>query len=297
MTSKPIVVGYDGSSGARDALDFAIEAARPGKLAVEVVHAWFPSLPPSRFAAGYSGPRDSELVAAGEAVLAEGLDRVKGSGVDLEVSGVLARGTATATLLESAERAHMLVVGSRGLGGFSGLLLGSTGLQVATHATCPVVVVRPPDPHVAPGPEAGRVVVGVDGSRVSEAALGFAVEQASGRGVGLTAVLSLDIPVFRASGRVGLAVEDVLLADSETGSALLNESLADWKGKYPDVDIRTRVESGPAARALMEASAGALLLVVGSRGLGGFRSLVLGSVSHSVLHHAHGPVAVVHPQA
>jgi len=297
MTSKPIVVGYDGSPGARAALDFAVETARAGKLAVTVVHAWSPSLPQSRFASGYSGPGDSELAAAGEAILAEGLDRAKGSGAHLEVSGVLARDPAASTLLESGDLAHMLVVGSRGLGGFGGLLLGSTGLQVATHAACPVVVVRPSDPHIAPGPEAGRVVVGVDGSQVSEAALAFAAEQASWRGVGLTAVLSLAIPIFSGASHVGLTPQDVLLADSETGNALLNESLADWQVKYPDVDIRTRVDSGPAARALMDMSAGALLLVVGSRGLGGFRSLVLGSVSHSVLHHAHAPVAVVHPQA
>jgi len=294
MTSKPIVVGYDGSPGARAALDFAMQTARPAKLAVTLVHAWSPSPPPSPFATGYSGPGDRELAAAGEAILAEGLDRVRGSAVDLEVSGVLARGAAATALLGSAELASMLVVGSRGLGGFSGLLLGSTGLQVASHATCPVVVVRPPDPDIAPGPEAGRVVVGVDGSPAAEAALAFALEQASWRGVGLTAVLSLAIPAFSGAGHPGLTPQDVLLADSETGRTLLTESLADWQVKYPDVDIRTHVDSRQAAQALMERSAGALLLVVGSRGVGGFRSLVLGSVSHSVLHHAHGPVAVVH---
>lgn len=295
MSGKSIVVGYDASPGARDALVFAVETARLGASPVEVVHAWSPSLPTSRFAPGYSGPGEETLSAAAGAVLAEGLDLVRDSGAGVEVDGVLARGSASTVLLETAERADLLVVGSRGLGGFGGLLLGSTGVQVATHAACPVVVVRPVDPKVEPGPEAGRIVVGVDGSRVSGAALEFALAQATLREVGLTAVLSLDIPVARTSGRPGLSVEDVLLADPEAGDALLSRSVAEWRSKYPDVDVRTRVESGAAARALIRASAGALLLVVGSRGLGGFESLMLGSVGHSVLHHAHGPVAVVHP--
>jgi nucleotide-binding universal stress UspA family protein len=120
------------------------------------------------------------------------------------------------------------------------------------------------------------------------------MEQASWRGAGLTSLVSLDIPTFAPSSGVGLVPEDVLLADNETGGAVLAESLAGWQERYPDVDIRRRIVSKPAARALVDASAGAVLLVVGSRGRGGFRSLLLGSVSHTVLHHAHGPVAVVH---
>lgn len=295
MTGKAVLVGYDGSPGARDALAFAIEAARPRKSAVEVVHAWLPAPPPSRFAGGYSGPQDQELRGFAEAVLAEALDQAKKSGADIEVRGCVVSGPAAVTLLEAAERAHMLVVGSRGLGGFSGLLVGSTGMEVATHATCPVVVVRPPDPKVAPGPEAGRVVVGVDGSPLSEAALAFAFEQASWRGVGLTAVIAWDIPYLNVPGRVIAMPPDVLQAEHDTAEAVLAESLAGWQEKFPDVDIKTRVASGQPGHALITASAGALLLVVGSRGRGGFQSLLFGSVSHAVLHHAHGPVAVIHP--
>ena len=189
----------------------------------------------------------------------------------------------------------MLVVGSRGLGGFTGLLLGSTGIQLATHSVCPVVVVRPPDDAATAGAEAGRVVVGVDGSPASEAAVAFAFEQAAWRGVGLTAVMAWDMAYLDVPGRVGSIPEGVLTAGQEAAQASLGESLAGWREPYPDIDVRARTDMGNAARVLLDASPGACLLVMGSRGRGGFGSLLLGSVSHAVLHHAHCPVAVVRP--
>lgn len=189
----------------------------------------------------------------------------------------------------------MLVVGSRGLGGLTRLLLGSTGIQVATHSLRPVVVVRPPDAAGSAGPEAGRVVVGVDSSRSSEAAVAFAFEQAARHGLGLTALLALDMPYLDVPGRVDSIPETVLAAEHEAARTWLGESLAGWRENYPDIDVRARTQPGQAARVLLDASSGAHLLVVGSRGRGGFGSLLLGSVSHAVLHHAHRPVAVVHP--
>ncbi len=295
MDGAPIVVGYDGSAGGIEALAFAVDAARPTRSPVRLVHAWMPSRPLLRSADDAAGLRFDDSEAAGKADLADGVDRVRGIAADLDVSAVLVRGAAAQTLLEQAADAQMLVVGSRGRGGFAGLLLGSTGVQVAQHATCPVVVVRPADLDVVPGPEAGRVVVGLDGSRGADEALGFAVEYASSRRLGLTAVLSLAIH-GGGQGRGGLTSQDVLMADAESGARLLEESLAGWREKVPDVDIRTRVDARQPAQALVEVSVGAALLVVGSRGNGGFRSLVLGSVSHSVLHQAHVPVAVVRRQ-
>lgn len=296
MPDGAIVVGYDGSDGGREALDFAVDSGRLYKLPVEVVHAWLPSPPPGRFA-GYSGPRVEDLRSSGEAVLSTALDHARSSGAEVEVRGTLAEGTASAMLLDAAGEARLLVVGSRGLGGFGGLLLGSTSTQVATHAACPVVVVRPPDPQPGIGTEAGRVVVGVDGSEDSEAALAFAMEQASLRRVGLTAVLAWDIPYQNVPGRLGAIPPDVVQAEHDAAAALLAESVAGWQERFPDVDMRSQVVSRQPADALVAASVGAAMLVVGTRGRGGFRSLLLGSVSHAVLHHAHGPVAVIHSPA
>lgn len=294
MTSRPIVVGYDGSAGGRDALAFAAEAATLNGAPVHLLHAWLPRQQPAAYTFGAPGGQPGSPEAAGRAVLADGLDRLKGAWPGLEATSILVRGTATEALLERAAGAQMLVVGSRGLGGFAGLLLGSTSLHVAGHAACPVVIVRPSAPDEAPGPEAGRVVVGLDASPAATTALGFAFEQAAARHIGLTAVLSLATQGTQSD--TGLSVLDLLAMDAETGTAMLNTTLTDWRQKYPDVDVRTRVEPRHPVHALVEASAGALLLVVGSRGLSGLRSLVLGSVSHGVLHHARVPVAVVRQQ-
>ncbi len=297
MASARIVVGYDGSTTARSALDFAVTSARPRQASVEVVHAWVPPPPTIRFAGDDWGPQEPELRRFADQVLAEALDHVKDIGPDVDVCVKLVSGNAAASLLQAAEGAHMLVVGSRGLGGFSGRLLGSTGLQVATHATCPVVVVRPSEPVPATSPEEGRVVVGVDGSQLSEAVLAFAFEQASERGVGLTAMLTWDVPYLNVPGRVGPIPADVLKAESEHAATVLAESLAGWQERYPDVAVKSRADYGQARSSLIDASAGAILLVVGSRGRGGFLRLLLGSVSLAVLNSAHCPVAVIHQAA
>ncbi len=294
MNGKAIVVGYDGSAGARDALEFAIETARPRKAAVEVVHAWSPPPPSDRFAAEFWGTQDQERQESGDRVLADAAEYAKKLAPEVEVRAKPATGGASKALLEEAKGARMLVVGSRGLGGVSGRLLGSTGVQVALHAPCPVVVVRPSDSASTASPEAGRVVVGVDGSQFSEAVLAFAFEQASERGVGLTAVLAWDVDYLNVPGRVGSIPAEILKSGSDHASTVLAEALAGWQERYPDVDIKSRIDFGQARSSLVEASAGAALLVVGSRGRGGFVGLLVGSVSLAVLHHAHCPVAVVH---
>ena len=172
----------------------------------------------------------------------------------------------------------MIVVGSRGLGGFSGLLLGSVGVQLAAHAGCPVVVVRRDGR--ADGPEAGRVVVGVDGSHDADRAMRFAFEQASFRGVGLTAVHTYIWPDSTGPGdMLPLVYDEDDLRDDER--RLLAESVAGWTDKFPDVDVRRSVVRGTAAGVLTHLSHGAELLVVGSRGRGGFTGLLLGSVSQA----------------
>ena len=187
-------------------------------------------------------------------------------------------------LSSEARRAQLLVLGDRGLGEVAGLVLGSVAVSLAARGACPVVVVR--------GERAGAdgpVVVGVDGSPVSEAALAFAFDAAAARGVDLVAVHAWS----------PTAIDEELASlvewDASAESAVLAERLAGWGQKYPQVAVRRTVVRDGAVRALVTASAGAQLVVVGSRGRGNAAGLLLGSVSHGVLHGAHCPVAVVRP--
>jgi nucleotide-binding universal stress UspA family protein len=185
-----------------------------------------------------------------------------------------------------ARRAQLLVLGDRGLGGVAGLVLGSVAVALAAHGACPVVIVRG-----EPRNQEGPVVVGVDGSSVSEAALAFAFDAAAARGVELVVVHAWSpTAIDRAWEPVmdwnAVAVEE---------DAVLAERLAGWGQKYPQVTVRRTVVRDGAARALVDASRDAQLMVVGSRGRGNVTGLLLGSVSHAVLHAAHCPVAIVRP--
>jgi nucleotide-binding universal stress UspA family protein len=203
----------------------------------------------------------------------------------LETTTCVRMSSPTVLLLEQSRGAELLVVGARGDGGFLGLTVGSVGAQVTAHARCPVLVVRPA---AHPG---GPVVVGVDGSAGSERAIGFAFEQAAAREVDLVA-LHAYLPWTYETHETEDPPSDLMHDDD--AQRVVSESIAGWADKYPDVGVDLRVEREQPTTALVEASARAQLLVVGSRGLGGFRGLLIGSVSRTVLHHAACTVAVVH---
>lgn len=275
-----MLVGIDGSPSSEDALSWAVaEAGRRGTTlrVLSVVSSVRREPPP-------------EALLAVEDHLRTMVDRVvRGTGVDA-VTQVVA-GKPGATLSAESADAAMVVVGSRGLTRFDDLLIGSVAIQVATHARAPVVVVRGAD-GVAPGASAERVVVGVDEGGISAPAIAFAFEEAALRGAGVTAVhVVRDLAVNLPEGMpaVPLHPEEVRF-DAER---VLGDALAGWPERYPHVDLRRVGIAGTASQVLIEESAGAALLVVGSRGSGGFRGLLLGSVSQAVVHHAHCPVAVV----
>jgi nucleotide-binding universal stress UspA family protein len=221
--------------------------------------------------------------------LADAAAAAEGAVRGIEVEQQLVVGFPIAVLTAESERAQLVVIGDRGLGGVTGLLLGSVAAGLGAHAKSPLVVVRGDQD---PDPEA-PVVVGVDGSPLSEAALAFAYEAAAARGVPLVAVHTWREAVG------DLDVASVLDWDAvETEEAeLLAERLAGWGEKYPDVPVRRVVTKDRPAHTLVERSRGAQLVVVGSRGRGSFTGLVLGSVSHAVLYRSHCPVAVVRAQA
>ncbi|GAA1535328.1 universal stress protein [Dactylosporangium maewongense] len=285
-----VVVGVDGSPESLAAVDWAAwDTARRGRR-LHIVHAYaWPVAHPSLGAR--RTPALDELVRhAADTVVDTAVARARTVSSQLPITTDTPIEPAAAALVHASGWAGTVVVGSRGLGGFGGLLLGSVGAQVAAHAAGPVVVVRQGEP--AGAVEAGRVVVGVDGSHDAEHAMRFAFEQASFRGVGLTAVHTYRWPESTGPGDMLPLVYDTedLLDDERRALA---ESVCGWADKYPDVDVRRRTVRGGAASVLRRLSHGAELMVVGSRGRGGFTGLLLGSVSQALIHHAACPVAVV----
>lgn len=203
-TDQAVVVGCDGSRSSDEALVCAVDEAQRRGAPLRLVHSvGAMTYGPSEF--GGSQVAASDVRAAGERVLDRARSLVQERAPDLAVStAVHTEQSATAALTEEGARAALVVVGSHGRGGFAGLVLGSTSASVAAHARCPVVVVRGAD-GAAPGPSAGRVVVGVDGSPVSDDALRFAVEAAVERGSGLTAVLAWSPPWVQGAEGLGPA--------------------------------------------------------------------------------------------
>jgi nucleotide-binding universal stress UspA family protein len=193
-----------------------------------------------------------------------------------------AAGRAARVLCQHSGDADMVVVGQRGRGGLPGSLLGSTGQQVCAHARGRVVVVRG-HWHPAAGYVPGPVVVGADGSDGSRAAIAFAAEEAMLREVPLLALCALaDSPgSLGGAGRMQEAFD---------------QDIARWEKEYPELTILRQVTFSQPRTALLDATSGAQLLVVGSRGRGGLAGMLLGSVSQAMLHHARCPVGVVHPQ-
>ncbi|MFZ6003446.1 MAG: universal stress protein [Actinomycetota bacterium] len=289
--SWPIVVGVDGSEQSHHALAWAREEARLRGTGVRAAHVWAPPVPVSEFAA-MAAPIDIEVYEKlAHGVVDDAVADIGGTaGGEVPVAPRVVRGYPSTALCEQAEGADLLVVGSRGHGGFAGLLLGSVSHQCVHHATSPVAVV----PLSAPMPDSSDVVVGVDGSDSSQIALRWAAREAVLRAARLSVVHAWSTPYAVAPGGFGigtLPVPEVLDESRAMLHALVDRTLTEVGDRPKDIELLA-VDDRP-ARALLERSAEAGLLVVGSRGHGGFAELMLGSVSHQCLHHARCAVVVV----
>ncbi|GAB3490086.1 universal stress protein [Amycolatopsis cihanbeyliensis] len=290
---RPVLVGVDGSPSAEHAVRWAArEAARRG-APLRLLHACY--LPPTKPYVPVPLPRSyrDALTEQGHEYLAAA-DRVAlRAAPDVRIRKDLRIGQAAEQLVRESASADLVVLGSRGLGGFSGLLVGSTAVELAAHGHCPVVVVRGRTLDTAP-PEQGPVVVGVDGSPGSDAAVEFAFEAAASRGVPLVAVHTWnDIALGETWALAPLGLDYQQITEDER--RLLAERLAGWRAKYPDVELEQHTIKDRPVRGLLNEADGAQLIVVGSRGLGGFRGMLLGSTSQALLHHSTCPVAVVRP--
>lgn len=276
MARTDVVVGVDGSVPSSVALRWATaEAARRGSR-LRVVHAYRPPWLVEEMAAGTT--LDTVALARAQKVVADSVAQAGPAGPDLETTGTTACCHPVPLLIENAGADSLVVVGSRGHGGFGSLLLGSTGLQLAMHAPGSVVVVRGrTDRDNAP------VLVGTDGSPEADIAVGAAFDAAAARGCYLTAVHAL-----RGSPAGSAAEQGARTAAEEA----LHKWLQPWRNAYPGVPVETVTAPGDAASVLTVLSTSAQLVVVGTRGHGGFAGLLLGSVAHKLIQHAHCPVLV-----
>jgi nucleotide-binding universal stress UspA family protein len=288
----PVVVGLDRSPQCWAALEYAAAMAERRGVPLLVLHGYEPSQYTVRSTVGWTPDNDGVLRNVSERLVADAVDVVSSSHPDLEVRTRLEPGSATEQLVEESRRATAVVLGSRGTGGFADLVIGSTTLHVTAHAECPVIAVPAPNEDAAL-PHRG-VVVGVDGSAVSEPSIEFAFEAAADLGEPLTAVHAWYDVTRTGTGRMmPLGYDPTEILEEER--LALAESMAGWQEKFPEVEVHHKVTLGghPVAT-LVRKSRDARLLVVGCRGRSALRSVLLGSVSHGVLHHAKVPVAVVH---
>jgi nucleotide-binding universal stress UspA family protein len=286
-----IVVGVDGSNGAANALRWAVREADLHDIPVTAVLAWS-YLDQHRAAATSFDPgyTEDDARAALDASVHAALDGAPAATVDRLV--VCDR--AAPALLAASSRADLLVVGARGLGGFRGLVLGSVSQQCLHHTARPICVVH--GTHQLDGPLAGRIVVGVDGSSTAQQALQWAVDEARLRTAEIDIVHAWRAPIPFA----GVAPLAATSMDPAAMERAARENLDINARSVNMVGLARRVNrilvSGGAAAMILETAKGADLVVVGSRGLGGFTSLLLGSVGQQVATHAGCPVVVIRPR-
>ncbi|WP_433519330.1 universal stress protein [Nonomuraea sp. CA-143628] len=277
-----IIVGVDGSMTARAAVEWAVnDALRMGEP-LRIVHAVDRS--PYQIGRFPNAALPDVLLREGHRILREALALARERQPDVEVMTRDVEGAPAEVLREQAREASEIVLGSRGLGGFAGALLGSVSTHVAGQVGCPVVVVR--GDH---RPVRGEVVVGVDDSPACEAALAYAFRQAELRGAALRVVHAWQLPVHAYAPGVPYEMDEVRIAQHQ----IVRDRVGTFKRGYPRVRVVEDVQPAQPVEALTDASAGADLLVVGSHGHGTVGAMLLGSVSRGVLHHTRCPVAVV----
>lgn len=289
---RTVVVGVDGSESALHAVRWgAAEAGRRGvPLRLVIAFGWMVHHVAAR--AGIEESYRDTLLARARDQLAEAGAVAEREGAGIEIETQLIVGSPIQVLSGEAYRAQLVVLGDRGLSRVGGLLVGSVAAALAAHASCPVVVVRG-DERSSSETVSMPILVGVDGSPTSDAAIGFAIEAAAARSVSLVAVHTWSDMVFDTAMSAVLLDWDAVEAEERR---VLSEQVGVWVEKYPGVPVELLVTRDRPAHSLLEQASRAQLVVVGSRGHGAFAGIVLGSVSNAVLHRAPCPVAVVRPE-
>jgi nucleotide-binding universal stress UspA family protein len=276
---KPIVVGIDNIPGGRDALDWAIAESRSTSLPLMLLHADVPAQSRSRASVLAGGAaRDDDQTHARQAA-ADAVQYVLTQNRDIGISSVVFPGEAADVLVRWSTDASLIVLGNRGGKIMSEAMLGTVSGAVSAQSQCPVVVVRAPAPKRAP------VVVGVDGSPRSEAAIMFAFDYATRHGTWVLALHAWHRSSWNGSGNI--------TSQRAAHKHTVTEAVASAQARYPKTPVRPSSPIGPASKLLTEESMEAQLIVVGTRGHDLGASLLLGSVSQSLLRQAQCPVAVI----
>jgi nucleotide-binding universal stress UspA family protein len=295
---QPVVAGVDGSEESLAAAEWAAREAVRRDRPLRLVHAW--AWHPRRTA---GEPVNAALRHQARHCLRQATERVRATCPDLRLVHEQAEGPATAALLRAAGKAELLVLGSRGLSGFTGFLVGSVALGVVARADCPVVLVRAgeeaADEHLPadggdPSVRTGYrdVVVGLDVTEPGDEILEFAFETALLRHARLRVVHA-----WRAPGPLALGPGEVALMDERDRArewrGFVTAFLQVWRDKYPDVEVLETAVADKPANALIRAATGAGLLVVGRRSAERPVGPRTGPVAHAALQYVDCPVAVV----
>lgn len=291
-----VVVAVDGSDASKNAVRWAANTAMKRGIPLRIASSY--TVPQFLYAEGMVPPK--ELF---DDLQAETLEKIEDARAiahevapEIKIGHTVAEGSPIDMLLEMSKDVTMIVMGSRGMGGLSGMVMGSVSSSVVSHASCPVVVVRE-DNHVTEANKYGPVIVGVDGSEVSQKATEVAFAEAAARGAELIAVHTwMDMQVQ--ASLAGLSAAQAEWAEVEKDQAnLLDERLAEFTAQYPSVPVKKVIARDRPVRALSDAAEGGQLLIVGSHGRGGFKGMLLGSTSRSLLQSAPCPMMVVRPES
>ncbi|MFI6463076.1 universal stress protein [Streptomyces sp. NPDC050538] len=290
---RTLVAGLDGSPESSAAAEWAAREAELRGLPLKIVHVWEP-VPDPLAQAPLMGAETQQHWS--ERIPREAGEDLRRRHPGLEVTVEQVTGTPSDALVDAAKDAELLVLGSRGLSGVGGFLVGSVGLSVVARAELPVVLVRA-DEQAADGTSLVSdtpdrpVVLGLDADAPSDAVIEFAFAEAARRGTSLRVVYGWNLPPYYA---YGLALDAGLhdeLSREETDS--LTEALRPWRQKHPEIEVALEPRVGSAADHLVDASRDASLVVIGRRIRRSALGAHIGPVAHGVLHHSTAPVAVV----
>ncbi|MGW1162481.1 universal stress protein [Streptomyces sp. NPDC002513] len=286
--TRPITVGVDGSPESVAAAAWAGREAERRGLPLRIVHVW-------RWQSYDLVPLDRETQAEwARQIVEEARGTVAEGRPELTVTAEAVEGGAAETLVAETAAAELLVLGSRGYGALRGFLVGSVGRQLIAESATPVVLVRSDD-QAADEATGREILVGQHGDPAESAvALGFAFATAAARGAALRVVRAWSLPPVFAYSPGSLKLLDEAGGLEPYERKALQEALRPWRERFPDVPVTEHVEMGSAGQVLLDAAAGAQLVVVG-RHAGRTVGPRIGSVAHALLHHAPCPVAVVPP--